>query len=769
MNKTMIPKKVCLLLLVCLATAAMTSCAGKGSDLSRLFLFGSSRPYFTGVITGTVKYEFSDAPLEGVTVRADVRGETYTAVTGSDGTFTLETGKVRKKDGFNVNFTRENYDELTRAVVFQVKNESIDLGTLYMTDTITGGLTSRSIAGQVLDNHGSIGLAGATVSIANSHYETLVAVTDANGNFEVTGHYFIPGSSYIVTLTKTAYVTDSSVTVSITGAANTIDGNPVRLLRECGSITGTVEDDNTEVLLVGAAVSAVDGLGNTIAAVTDGSGSFSLQGGEFYVGFTYNVSVTRSGYFDGSPTAIITSTGGNTIGGGALHLMINGSISGVVRDPGGSPIAGATVSAEDAGHSVLATGTTAANGTYSLSSASFRKNTAYALGFSHTLYESNSATSPSLHEGSNDAGAVTMQPKSFSGYTLTGVTADDWDTTKKLAASISIVDQDGVTRTATANGSGVFSVTGKFLGGTAYTLNASCTGYTGDLYVDRRIVTVYVNGSSPQSLGQITLFPIGIRAKISGLKKEFSNTIKQTQERFLTGKTGFTLSARDGSNLNTASTFYVHMDDPGQPLPPGGVPSSTVAINGARTGGYLSSGIASDIRTGTIGMTQSAYYYFYVSNPGIFTIETFGTTDTYLYLYDGSGALMAQNDNGGSGGNAKITPVLSAGWYFVRVRGYSDSIYGAYELGVTGPQQDSGLTGTWTINDIIISWYDCGTSTIYIAGYNEVNSSGSITVTMMQGIGTIARGGFSGTLRAVTQTGATVPVTDGYFNVIRSE
>jgi hypothetical protein len=752
--------------LVTVFSSLILSCSNNPSLPQFWFLL--AKPYFTGTITGTVLYVYNNAPLEGVTIKIDVRGTTCSATTGPDGTFSLEAEQVKKDEGYNVNFTKVPYDDATRAAVFRGKSKTVDLGTVYMNDA-TAGMTERTVSGQVLDNYGSNGLAGATVSVQNSHYETIVGVTDSSGNFQLTGTYIMVNSSYTVTIEKQDYITTSSVTVSVTGSANTIDGSPVRLYRRHGDITGAVEDDNTGSPLAGASVNAVDGRGNTVSAITDGSGNFRLTGIDFYVGFSYDIAISKTDYFNGSATAAITASGDNSITGGAVHLMINGSVSGTVRDPDGDPVAGASVQAKDAADAVMATGTSAADGTYSLSTASFRKNVSYAIHFTHAVYESTSTTTPGLIEGNNAIGAVTMTPKTFTGYTLTGVIADDWDTVKKLPAAVSIIDEDGITRTATAGSDGAFSVTGKFIGAAAYTLKASCAGYTGDTMIDRRELSVSVTGSSPQSLGQITLFPIGIRANISGQKREFSSHIKQTHEKFLTGKTGFTLSARTGTVLNSASTFYLHTDDQEQPAAPDGAHSSSAAVNGAHSSGYLSAGIESDIRTVVIGMKSSATYHFRVTDPGEFVIETSGSTNTYLLLYDEGGTLIDEADDGGSGNNAKLTVTLPEGVFFAVVRGYDDNIYGFYEIGVTGPVQTSGMTGEWTTGDLILSWYDCADSTVYIAGAGETGSSGGISVSMMRQVGGISRGSFSGTLRAITQTGATVPVTGGYFNVIRSE
>lgn len=58
---------------------------------------------------------------------------------------------------------------------------------------------------------------------------------------------------------------------------------------------------------------------------------------------------------------------------------------------------------------------------------------------------------------------------------------------------------------------------------------------------------------------------------------------------------------------------------------------------------------------------------------GVMTLETTGGTDTYMELYDaGSGTKITEDDDGGSGGNARIRQTVRAGSrYIAKVRGYS--------------------------------------------------------------------------------------------------
>jgi len=285
--------------------------------------------------------------------------------------------------------------------------------------------------------------------------------------------------------------------------------------------------------------------------------------------------------------------------------------------------------------------------------------------------------------------------------------------------------------------------------------------------------------SEPQAVGTILLYPIGIRTRIQGAKNEFSHDLKESREKFLTGKHGFTLSGRSSSERNSYSSFYLHTDDADQvPMPPGGGRSVGLRVNGT-AGGALVNGLAGEESSRTAVQKPSAFklrtwsmFHFKITDPGSVTIETTGDTDTSIILYFENGSQLAADDNSGPGNNGSITfnsAATGAGWYFVKVSGASDSVWGTFGLSVSGPEQTDGITGTWMLDDIIFSWYSNIDRVMYIAGKSESSSAGTITIDTMENTGGLVRGSFFGTMRAITAGGATVTVTDGYFNIIRSQ
>ena len=92
------------------------------------------------------------------------------------------------------------------------------------------------------------------------------------------------------------------------------------------------------------------------------------------------------------------------------------------------------------------------------------------------------------------------------------------------------------------------------------------------------------------------------------------------------------------------------------------------------------------LNTNTNGNLEQAgdydYFRLTVTQAGNLTVETSGSTDTYGSLLDTSGTQLAENDDGGSSTNFRIVRRVTAGTYYVAVRGFSGSTTGRYTLSV---------------------------------------------------------------------------------------
>ena len=64
---------------------------------------------------------------------------------------------------------------------------------------------------------------------------------------------------------------------------------------------------------------------------------------------------------------------------------------------------------------------------------------------------------------------------------------------------------------------------------------------------------------------------------------------------------------------------------------------------------------------------------FSISSGRTVTIETGGDTDTVMLLYDRNENLIAEDDDGGDSGNARIERFLPSGIYFVMIRQFDDN------------------------------------------------------------------------------------------------
>lgn len=102
-------------------------------------------------------------------------------------------------------------------------------------------------------------------------------------------------------------------------------------------------------------------------------------------------------------------------------------------------------------------------------------------------------------------------------------------------------------------------------------------------------------------------------------------------------------------------------------------------------------------RSLTVGDTDWAY--FNVSSSGEYTIETTGSGDTQLYLYNSSMTQLKFDDDSGDSLNGKITYTLSAGKYYIKVVAYNSAAIDSYGLRVTGGSSSASISADSYEND----------------------------------------------------------------------
>ncbi len=129
------------------------------------------------------------------------------------------------------------------------------------------------------------------------------------------------------------------------------------------------------------------------------------------------------------------------------------------------------------------------------------------------------------------------------------------------------------------------------------------------------------------------------------------------------------------------------------------------------------------------------YFRLVVDQSTILAVETTGSTDTFGTLFDGSGALLEEDDDGGTGVNFKIVRRVGAGTYYVNVNPYSSTTTGTYELRVS--TSSSAVTSiyfpiepedgdTYTLGETIVVQVEVIDIESFLSDFNL--SSGRLTV-----------------------------------------
>ncbi len=312
-----------------------------------------------GAVTGVIKDQQLGLPLPGVIVTL-VSATTSTTTTAAGGQFSF--GNLAPGN-YGLLISLAGYSSIGTAIDITA-GQTLNLGNITM-DKLQGG-NAVTIAGTVTDAVTSVPVAGATVSIVG---QTLSALTDAGGNYEITNVPVGTGvSSITVKVVANSYLTAQVVTTLATFAPRVLS-LPFTLVPSAGNgatttiVSGHIVANATGLPLAGVAVTAFSG---TFRTTTDASGNYSLkvtQGGLT----TLSASLTN---FDTVNVTITMSTGGVLFSprmfaaGTSTTASNNTGATGIVLDAAtNAPLAGVTVVA--AASNFLTTVTTGADGRFS--------------------------------------------------------------------------------------------------------------------------------------------------------------------------------------------------------------------------------------------------------------------------------------------------------------------------------------------------------------------------------------------------------------------
>ena len=140
--------------------------------------------------------------------------------------------------------------------------------------------------------------------------------------------------------------------------------------------------------------------------------------------------------------------------------------------------------------------------------------------------------------------------------------------------------------------------------------------------------------------------------------------------------------------------------------------------------------------TGRLHSGDLDYFQLTITRAATLVAETSGSINTVGALYDADGTWLTSDDNRGSRANFQITRAVTAGTYYIAVRGFNVSTTGAYTLNVTVPRAvtlsttrlslDEGSSGNYTMN---LNTQPTGNVTVTITSNNaEITTSpGALT------------------------------------------
>jgi hypothetical protein len=451
---------------------------------------------------GNGQLDGSEARLAGVTVTLswkDVSGaaQTSSAITGSDGSYaflnlipmayTVSAPAVASGENLSTS------PQLAATVLPAVAQPDNNFG--YVAGTISGFTYTDANANQLLDT-GEPARGGLTVTLTDSTGATRTATTAADGSYSFTN---LAAGAYTVSAPSTAsgQALETAATLSVALAAGATAPN-----KNFGYVTGTISgyaytDANTnkskdsgEAALNNVAISLKDSTGAIVATtVTAAGGAYSFAN---LAAGTYTVlgAATASGQsLETAETLTVNLAAGATSANNNFGY-VTGTISGYAysdananksKDSGETALNSVAISLKDSTGGIVATTTTAADGSYSFTGlAAGTYSVLAATSASGQALETAGALSVALAAGAtaanNNFGYVAG---TISGYAYTDANANkafDAGETPLAGVTVTLKNSTGaVAATATTAADGSYSFTG-LAAGTFTVLSATTAG-----------------------------------------------------------------------------------------------------------------------------------------------------------------------------------------------------------------------------------------------------------------------------------------------------
>lgn len=144
---------------------------------------------------------------------------------------------------------------------------------------------------------------------------------------------------------------------------------------------------------------------------------------------------------------------------------------------------------------------------------------------------------------------------------------------------------------------------------------------------------------------------------------------------FLNGSAGKAFGVSSGTIVAASGSLSMPSEGAQPPSPPSDGDTVTENVRSISYGETVTGRVTEDDPEGDRGPQEPIT--FQGSEGDVITIHMLADEDTFLYLQDPDGNLVARNDDGGSGYNSSITTytLQSSGEYTVLATSYSDSYY----------------------------------------------------------------------------------------------
>ena len=287
------------------------------------------------------------------------------------------------------------------AGIYAVSNVQYDDGNFYSDSYATKDIKSTAPAlayvyGNIYLNDYSYA-AGATVKLIIGSTVLETTTTNAYGYYSFATGLTL-NLTYTITASKSGYV-DRTLSFNPTSATS-YDKEMVMQLATTAkaSLSGNIWDNDTHAFIFMATITVKKSDGTVVAtAQTNAAGRYSF-GEIFTFGEHYTVAVSATGYnnMSGSFTPISpTVAWALDLSMGAVVIPTT-TLNGWVHDASGKAVSAAAVTVKKADGTLVATATTAADGTYFIANSIFSIGTTYTIAATKSGYNDNSATSAAI-------------------------------------------------------------------------------------------------------------------------------------------------------------------------------------------------------------------------------------------------------------------------------------------------------------------------------------------------------------------------------------